>query len=189
MESNHDISSTRDYNGIAIGLHWLIALLIGGGFYLGWIMTDITGFTPRKLEYFSWHKWIGVTVFVLAMTRIIWRMTHRPPALSSNIASWQRSAAHLVHLLLYTLIILIPISGYLYSSAAGLRVVYLGLVTLPPLTEPNQAMKGTLRLIHVELNYALIGLLVLHVMAALKHQLVERDDTLARMMPFLRRSR
>ena len=64
----------------AIGLHWLIALLIVCGFWLGWIMTDIPGFTPTKLKYFSWHKWIGVTVFALAVVRVLWRATHRAPA-------------------------------------------------------------------------------------------------------------
>ncbi len=68
------------YGATAIGLHWLIALLIIGGFYLGWIMTGIPGFTPTKLKYFSWHKWIGVTVFLLALTRLLWRprIAYRP---------------------------------------------------------------------------------------------------------------
>ncbi|WP_207004499.1 cytochrome b [Trinickia mobilis] len=185
MERTQDLY----YSGVAIGLHWLIALLIGGGFYLGWIMTDIPGFTPRKLEYFSWHKWIGVTVFVLVMVRVTWRVTHRAPALSHGIAGWQRGAAHLAHFLLYTLMVLIPISGYFYSSAAGVQVVYLGLVPLPPLIDPNDAIKGTLRLIHMALTYTLLALVTLHVLAVLKHQFFDRDDTLARMMPFLRRNR
>ena len=70
-------SDVKHYSGTAIALHWLIALLIVCGFWLGWIMTDIPGFTPTKLKYFSWHKWIGVTVFVLAVVRVLWRATHR----------------------------------------------------------------------------------------------------------------
>ena len=71
MESSTNLTpTTTRYSGTAIGLHWLIALLIVCGFYLGWIMTDIPGFTPTKLKYFSWHKWIGVTVFVLAVLRV-----------------------------------------------------------------------------------------------------------------------
>lgn len=89
----NDISSrteTGRYHGAAIALHWLIAVLIVGGFYLGWIMTDIPGFTPTKLKYFSWHKWIGVTVLMLAVARVLWRATHRAPALDSATPAWQR---------------------------------------------------------------------------------------------------
>jgi len=71
-----DPPSRQRYSATAMSLHWLIALLIVTGFYLGWIMTDIPGFTPTKLKYFSWHKWIGVTVFALAAIRLAWRLTH-----------------------------------------------------------------------------------------------------------------
>jgi cytochrome b561 len=174
------------YSGPAIALHWLIAVLIVSGFYLGWIMTDIPGFTPTKLKYFSWHKWIGVTVFALAVIRVLWRATHRAPALDAATPLWQKAAAHLVHGLLYVLMLAIPVSGYLYSSAAGIQVVYLGIVPLPTLIGPDQALKGTLRTVHVLLNYTLLTLVVLHVAAALKHQFVDRDGLLARMLPFLR---
>lgn len=81
------------YHGAAIALHWLIAALIICGFYIGWIMTDIPGFTPTKLKYFSWHKWIGVTVFALAMLRMLWRASHAAPPLPAGMSAWQRSAA------------------------------------------------------------------------------------------------
>ena len=130
MAPKPNFGSRDSYTRTAIALHWLIALLIVCGFALGWVMTDIPGFTPAKLRYFSWHKWIGVTVFGLSVLRILWRATHDAPPLPRRISSWQRGAAHLVHLLLYVLIIAIPVSGYLYSSAANVPVVYLGLVPL-----------------------------------------------------------
>src|SRR5437868_4776215 len=76
------------YTQTAIALHWLIALLIVCGFALGWVMTDIPGFTPTKLKYFSWHKWIGVTAFALAVVRVLWRATHASPALPGNTPAW-----------------------------------------------------------------------------------------------------
>jgi cytochrome b561 len=179
-------ADSEHYNGIAIALHWLIAVLIICGFYIGWIMTDIPGFTPTKLKYFSWHKWIGVTVFVLAVLRVLWRATHRAPPLERATPAWQKTAAHAVHGLLYLLMLAIPLSGYFYSSAAGIQVVYLGIVPLPTIIGPDQALKATLRTVHVLLNYTLLALVVMHVAAALKHQLVDRDGLLARMIPFLK---
>jgi cytochrome b561 len=179
-------SGSERYHGAAIALHWLIAALIVCGFYIGWIMTDIHGFTPTKLKYFSWHKWIGVTVFALAVIRVLWRATHRAPALDEATPAWQKAAAHLVHGLLYLLMLAIPLSGYFYSSAAGIQVVYLGIVPLPTLIGPDQALKATLRTVHVLLNYTLLALVVMHVAAALKHQFVDRDGLLARMIPLLK---
>src|ERR1700761_3041648 len=89
------------YHGAAIALHWLIAALMICGFYIGWIMTDIHGFMPTKLKYFSWHKWIGGPVFVLAVARGLGRATPRAPPLDAATPAWQRAAAHLVHGVLY----------------------------------------------------------------------------------------
>jgi cytochrome b561 len=176
----------ESYTRTAIAFHWLIALLIVCGFGLGWVMTDIPGFTPAKLRYFSWHKWIGVTVFGLSVLRILWRATHGAPPLPRRMASWPRTAAHVTHLLLYLLMIAIPVSGYLYSSAANVPVVYLGLVPLPRLIAPDPVLKEALKNIHITLNYTLLVLFVLHVAAALKHQWLDRDGLLSRMIPFIK---
>src|SRR6476661_6165574 len=81
------------YTTTAIVFHWLIAVLIVGAFTLGLVMTDIPGFSPTKLRYYSWHKWAGVTVLLLAALRLLWRLTHRPPALPDAMPAWQRGAA------------------------------------------------------------------------------------------------
>ncbi|RFU48588.1 cytochrome b [Paraburkholderia sp. DHOC27] len=174
------------YSAMAMSLHWLIALLIVVGFYIGWIMTDIPGFTPTKLKYFSWHKWIGVTVFALAVIRLVWRLTHRAPPLPLGMAPLQKLAAEVVHVVLYVLMFAIPISGYLYSSAAGIQVVYLGILPLPTLIGPDPALKVVLKTIHISLDYTLAVLVIAHVLAALKHQFLDRDGLLARMIPFLK---
>jgi cytochrome b561 len=181
------LTETNDaYTRTAIAIHWAIALLIVCGFGLGWIMTDIPGFTPAKLRYYSWHKWIGVTVFALAALRIVWRATHAAPPLPEGMAPWQRAAAHAVHALLYVLMIAVPVTGYLFSSAANVPVVYLGIVPLPRLIDPDPTLKVIFRTAHVFLNYGLAALVFAHVAGAVKHQFIDRDGLLSRMIPFIK---
>ena len=174
----------RRYSGVAILLHWLIAALIVWGFALGWVMTSIHGFTPAKLRYVSWHKWIGVTVLALVLVRILWRATHASPALPGAMPGWERAAAHAGHFALYLLMVAIPVTGYFYSSAAGIQVVYLGIWPLPTIIGPDKVLKGVLRLVHISLNYTLLAIVVLHVLAVAKHQWLDRQNILARMLPF-----
>jgi cytochrome b561 len=171
------------YTTTAIVLHWLIAMLIIGAFTLGLVMTDIPGFSPTKLRYYSWHKWAGVTVLLLAALRLLWRLKHRPPELSASMPAWQRSAAHGLHHLLYVLIFAVPLSGYFYTLAAGFPVVYFGLFQLPVLIAKNPALAETLKTVHYWLNMTMAALVLLHVLAALKHTFVDRDGTMRRMLP------
>lgn len=172
------------YSLPAIVLHWLIALLIIGAFTLGLVMTDIPGLTPAKLRYFSWHKWAGVTVLALAALRLLWRLGHRPPALPSAMPSWQQRAAHWLHALLYLLIFAVPVSGYAFTLAAGVPVVYFGVLPLPVLFGADPVLKPILREVHYWLDMTLAAVVLLHVAAALKHQFIDRDGVLARMSPF-----
>lgn len=186
IERQPSFAQSRAYTPTAVAFHWVIALLIAGAFTIGWIMTDIPGFTPQKLRYFSWHKWIGVTVFALALARIVWRLAHPAPALPGHMSGWQRAAAHAVHGLLYVLMIAVPVTGYLYSSAANVPVVYLGLVPLPRIIAPDPTLKEWLKTAHIALDYGLAAFIAAHVLAALKHQWIDRDGLLARMIPFLK---
>jgi cytochrome b561 len=174
----------RKYSGTAMALHWLIALLIIGGFALGWVMTDIPGFTPAKLKYFAWHKWIGVTAMALIIIRLVWRATHTPPPLPATTGRTAAMAAHGVHHLLYLLMVCVPVSGYIYSSIAGIQVVYLGLVPLPTLVGPHPELRHLFRNIHVYLDWTLFAVVILHFLAVVKHQLLDRDRLLSRMLPF-----
>lgn len=172
--------STR-YTGTAILLHWLIFVLIACGFGLAVYMVDLP-LSPQKLKYFAWHKWIGVSVFLLALARITWRFAHPAPALPTTLPVWQRHAAA-THSLLYVLILAIPVTGWLYSSASGVPTVYLGFLMLPDVFVRDKVLADQLKLIHVSLNYTMLGLVIVHSAAALKHHLVDRDDVLARMLP------
>ncbi|NEX61418.1 cytochrome b [Noviherbaspirillum galbum] len=171
------------YTKTAVSLHWLIALLIVAAFGLGLTMVDIPGITPTKLKYFSWHKWLGVTVLGLACARLFWRLGHKAPAYPPGMPAWQRQAAHGLHGLLYLHIFAVPVSGYVYSLAAGVPVVYLGILPLPVFINPNPELKPALKQLHYVLNMTMLAAVALHVLAALKHQFVDRDGVLRRMMP------
>ena len=171
------------YSATAIALHWLIFVLIVGGFALAVYMVDLP-LSPAKLKYFSWHKWTGITIFLLALTRIAWRLTHRAPPYSADFPSWQRRAAGTMHALLYALIVVIPLTGWLYSSAAGVTTVYFGVLPLPDLLAKDKVLAELLKSVHVTLNYTLLILVLLHVMAALQHHFFVRDQILARMLPW-----
>lgn len=179
-----NFSSPSRYTRTAIVLHWLIALMIVVNFGLGLTMADMD-LSPQKLKFFSWHKWVGVTIFMLVCLRLLWRLGHPAPALPLSMPAWQARAAHLSHILLYVLMFVIPLSGWLYSSAAGKTVVYLGIVALPDLVAADKSLAETLKDVHEYLNYVFAAFVLMHIAAAWKHHLVDRDDVMSRMLPFL----
>lgn len=173
----------KKYTKTAMALHWLIAILIIIAFQLGQTMVDIPGITPTKLKYFSWHKWLGVTVLALVAIRLLWRLKNPAPPYPNSMPGWQKMASSSLHGLLYVLMFAIPVSGYLYSSAAGIPVVYLGYVPLPTLIDPNPELKVVLKSTHIILNKVLLAAFILHVTAALKHLIIDRDGIFKRMLP------
>jgi cytochrome b561 len=174
------------YTRTAIALHWAIALLIFCAFPLGVYMHDLP-FSPGRLKLYSYHKWIGVTVFLLAIARVAWRFTHPAPPPPTGMPAWQRIASVATHHLLYVLILAIPVSGWLMSSAKGFQTVYLGIIPLPDLLTKNKELGDALATAHQVLNFTMAALVITHVAAALKHYLVDRDEVLGRMIPFLDR--
>jgi cytochrome b561 len=169
------------YDSVAITLHWLVALLIFAAFPLGVYMHDLP-LSPAKLQLYSYHKWIGITVLALAALRVVWRFTHTPPALPEGMPRWQKAASHGTHHLLYLLIFAVPLSGWLMSSAKGFKTVWLGVFPLPDLVGKDKALGELLGNVHANLNYLLLALVVLHIAAVLKHRLIDRDDVMSRML-------
>ena len=176
--------SGASYTGIAIGLHWLVAFAILGSFSVGLYMADLT-LSPQKLKLYSWHKWAGVTIFLFVLLRLGWRVFHRPPDLPAGMPRWQRSAAEITHVLLYVLMVAIPLSGWLMSSAKGFQTVWFGVLPLPDLLDKNEGLGDALKQLHMVLNFCMAGLVVAHLGAALKHHFIDRDDVLIRMIPIL----
>jgi cytochrome b561 len=170
------------YTKTAKGLHWLMAVLFFGMLGLGFYMQGLP-LSPDKLKLYSWHKWLGVTVFLLALFRIAWRVTHQPPALPSSMPRLMQIAAHAGHHMLYMLMFLIPLSGWLMSSAKGFQTVWFGILPIPDLLEKNKLLGDLLQTVHVSLNYLFIAVLIGHIGAALKHHFIDKDDILTRMLP------
>ncbi len=170
------------YGSVVIGLHWLVALMIFCALAVGLYMHDLP-LSPHKLKVYSWHKWIGVTIFLCAVLRVFWRATHPAPELLASMPRWQKVAANGTHGLLYLLILVIPLSGWLMSSAYGVQVVYFGVLPLPDLIGKDKALADQLKELHEGLNITMVVVLLAHVGAALKHHFIDRDDILRRMLP------
>ena len=168
------------YSPPAIVLHWLLALLIFVTFPLGLYMADLP-LSPDKLKLYSYHKWIGITILMLASLRVMWRVTHTPPPLPGDLARWQRRTSQVVHGSLYLLILAIPLSGWLMSSAKGFQTVWFGVLPLPDLIGKDKALGELLAGVHQALNFTLLFLVILHVGAALKHHFIERQPFMQRM--------
>jgi len=175
---------TETYNRGAIALHWITAALIVANLVLGVSMVGLP-ISPRKLSWYVVHKSIGITIFLLTSLRLAWRALRPHPA-PVAMPAWQRRAAVASHALLYALLFAIPVSGWVYSSATGVQVVYLGLIPLPDLVARNRALGDVLRLVHVGLNMVLVVVVCLHVAAAVRHHVVDRDRVLARMLPLVK---
>jgi len=179
-------TATPSYSRVAMGFHWAIALLIFTAFPLGVYMHTLA-LSPEKLKLISYHKWLGITALALAASRLAWRIVHRPPQLPASLAKWERLGAAATHHLLYVLIFLVPLSGWLMSSAKGFQTVWFGILPLPDLIDKDKELGKLLGQVHQMINYGMIALVGGHVAAALRHHFVAGDEVLVRMAPMLRR--
>jgi len=181
MHSSAPPLATPDsrYSTPAIALHWLMAWLVIATYFIGLGMGALP-VGPERIQMVGWHKWLGLTVAYIWVIRVYWRATHQPPAPPAGPA-WQKLAAHIVHLLLYVLLIAIPLTGWLMSSAKGFTTNYFGLFDLPNLLDKDKALAHTLKNAHGLLANSLMALVALHIAAALKHQWIDKDNLLARM--------
>jgi cytochrome b561 len=169
------------YDPTAKLFHWLIATLLAIQLPLGWLMPGVhRGETPGTAM--TLHISIGTTILVLIVLRLLWRLTH-PVMPETNLPAWQRVSSELVHWLLYIVVLLTTISGWFYASARGWTIQLFGLVPLPRLVEQGSAIGRTIGDLHQTLTWILIGLIGVHIAAALVHLFVYRDRVLHRMLP------
>ena len=180
--------STR-YTPMAMLLHWLLALMILGSLSVGLYMTGLP-FSPTRLKLYNWHKWAGIVILALSALRLLWRLRHRPPPTPPTppMARWQRWASHGIHGLMYALFFAVPLLGWAYSSAAGFPIVVFGVLPLPDFVAPDRTLAELLKPWHGLLAKTLAAAALVHVAAALKHQFIDRDGLLQRMLPQWSRS-
>jgi cytochrome b561 len=182
------------YTTVAIVLHWLIALILISNFVLAWQFEDAKGLA--KFELFQWHKSLGITVLVLSLVRLAWRLINPPPPPLASMKPWQQHASMAVHLGFYVIMIGMPMSGWLMVSASprNIPTLLFGVINLPYLpfvhglaVEQAKALAEAFSEAHEVMAWITYGLIGLHVGAALKHQFLDRDTIVSRMIPFLKR--
>lgn len=175
-------NSPGRYGLVTKALHWLTATLILGLVALGWYMVDLTYFDRWYNQSLLTHKALGMAVLVLGFITLAWRALSPSPAALPGLPPWQRRASTAVHHLLFVMIFLLPVSGYLISTSAGKSIDFFGWFSIPPLIEVGGTLRDVAIETHFWLAYGTAVLAALHAGAALKHHFIDRDDTLARMI-------
>ncbi|MCF6281569.1 MAG: cytochrome b [Candidatus Polarisedimenticolaceae bacterium] len=177
IKNNHE-----RYGLIAITLHWLVALVVPSMFALGLWMVSLTYYNPWYNQGPFIHKGVGVVLLLMTLFRLLWRFISPPPPALSRAGSFEHFAARAAHILLYLLIVLMFISGYLISTADGAPLEVFGLFDIPALIDGFEDQEDIAGDSHLLLAYGLIGLAGLHALAALKHHFFDKDSTLLRML-------
>lgn len=176
-------NTIRAWGAVSKTLHWLIVLMI----IAQWVIAERADDLPNglaKLQTLALHKSIGMTVFMLAIIRLVWRWANPVPSLDGLAKGWERIAANISHLALYALIFAMPISGWLMSSAHAYSVSWFHLFQWPDLVQPDHELSESLESLHKLLFKILVGVAVLHALGALKHHFADRNEVLKRMLPF-----
>jgi cytochrome b561 len=194
--------STTRYTKTAKILHWLIAVAIFGMFALGWYMSELPKEGPKQLAYdlFDWgiytwtlseeasprtfyfnlHKSIGITLLALVIVRIFWRLTHKAPAMLASYKAWETKLASGVHRLLYVLMVALPLSGLVMAVASKYGVKWFGLEFIGGLD--NKPLREVFKEAHEIIGVVILLIIILHILGALKHKFIDKDETLDRML-------
>ena len=180
------IAEAKRYSTVAIVLHWLLGLSIFVMFAVGVYMSDLP-FSPTRLKLYNYHKWAGITFLILSVLRLVWRLINKPPALPKAIEqampTWQNKIYHATHYALYALFFAVPLIGWAYSSAAGFPIVLFGVLPLPDFMSVDKEFAKQIKELHGAAAFALLSLAILHIGAALKHQFIDKDGLVNRMLP------
>jgi len=171
------------YDKVAITLHWIVAIGVFVMIGLGWYMTDIPKGTPDRALFYNLHKSIGVTLAIIVLVRVVWRWTHDPPPLPQGTPRWVVSASKLTHGLLYALLVLMPVAGFTASNFTKYGVTYFGLFKIGPFFAESKALYELFQGIHHAGADVLVIVLAVHIAAALKHLLIDKDGVFYRILP------
>ncbi|WP_067515866.1 cytochrome b [Endozoicomonas ascidiicola] len=177
------MSSSEKYTVPMRLMHWVASLMILALIGVGWYMTGLDRSVSYKFDLYHWHKSFGVLVLFLFVARLVMRHLSKVPELPATMPSHEKKLGSLIHVLLYLLMLAVPLSGYLMSSAGGRDVPLFNLV-MPSLMEKNEELAGVFHEIHVLIPYIMLGIIALHILGALKHRFFDKPehDVLKRMM-------
>ena len=175
-------NSEERYAAVAVAMHWLVAAAVFGLFALGLWMTELTYYDRWYRLGPWWHKGIGVMLLALVFLRLIWRATGRRPAPAAGHRLWERRVAALAHGLMYLLLLAIPVSGYLISTADGRALEVFDWFAVPALPAAMENQEDVAGSVHLALAVGLVALAAVHALAALKHHFIDKDRTLLRML-------
>ncbi|MBD2857801.1 cytochrome b [Spongiibacter sp. KMU-158] len=175
-------NSTRRYGAISIAIHWLMALGIIGLFGLGLWMSGLSYYDPWYKQGPFIHKSIGLILLALLVFRFFWRLANARPADAPSLKPWEKSSSHLVHWLLYGLMLTTMIAGYLISTADGRSISVFNWFEVPALISGLPEQEDIAGEIHEILAWAIVAVAGLHALAALKHHFLDRDNTLKKML-------
>lgn len=178
--------SVRGYSSTARILHWVVAILVLSTVPAAFVMVQEGISRSLQDSLFIYHKNVGVLIFFLVVARLIFRVTHPAPALPGHVPEGQRRIAFATHWLLYALLLVMSVSGYVRVEAGNFPIEMLDALGIPPLVPVNETLEETAQSIHLATRYVLIPLVLLHVGAALYHLLVRRDGVFGRMWPPVR---
>jgi len=176
-------NSVDRWGAVAKSFHWLIALLILGQLALGTIAEEAR-LSPLKLDLFVWHKSIGVTILLLVVLRVAWRLSNPPPAAPHSIPAWETTLARIGHALLYLLMFAVPLTGWWVSDTTRIPFKAFWLMPMPDLMEANREMSDLAGDVHGALTKLLLLVVVIHIAAALRHHFFLHNKILTRMLPW-----
>jgi cytochrome b561 len=175
-------NTTRAWGSLSKALHWIIVLLIINQWVIAQRADALTGF--EKFKALAWHKSFGMTILMLAIIRLAWRLVNPVPDLSAETKPWERRLANFSHVLLYLLIFAMPLTGWLMSSAKAYGVSWFNLFAFPNLVARSEPLYTTMHDLHGWLFDTLVTVALLHIAGALKHHFIDHNDVLKRMLPF-----
>ncbi len=175
-------NSDHGYGILTISIHWIFALAFIGLFATGLYMVELTYYDPLYKTLPDLHRSIGITLAALLLFRFVWRMTNRQPKPEPNLKPYEIKASEAVHGLLYLFPLAIMLSGYLITTADGSSIDVFGLFEVPALLPAQKGREDIAGAVHFYLAYGTIGLVGLHMLAALKHHFIEKDRTLLKML-------
>ena len=175
-------NTTQSWGWISITIHWVTAITVIGLFILGLWMVELTYYDDWYRTAPDLHKSIGITLFILTLFRLIWRLKNATPEPIASHTAVEKRAAAIAHGFIYVLLFLIMVSGYLISTADGRAIEVFGLFSVPATLQGIDQQEDIAGVVHLVLAITLIVLVVVHAAGALKHHFIDKDSTLKRML-------